>query len=289
MKKIDVGFLGYGTRAIDALMADDRFNVKYFLAPRSRLCSDVLEAAEKYKARVTLEIIDTKRELSDRIKSINDVRCFVMNACPFILTDEILSHMDFYNIHPGDLRTNRGHQPHLWSVLLGERKTRICLHKVNSQIDLGEIIEDAEVELEGKENAAEVLNMAEDMIPFLLDGLYRYLMGEKGIKYTVRQGDYRPTMTFSDYEITPSDSPSDIDRKIRARAMHSGAFFLCENKRLYVNRIISAEASSEESLSFDGKYVIYCHSGFKLTLAFKKATDLNGNITAGDIIEINRQ
>ncbi len=278
MERIDVGFLGYGTRALDALMDDERYNVKYFLAPRSRLCDDVYEAGEKYKKSLRLEIISTKAELAERIKKIKDVRCFIVNACPFILTKEILSYMDFYNIHPGDLHTNRGHQPHLWSVMLGESETRICMHKINEHIDLGDVIEDVTIKLDGKENSLEVLNMTEDHIPELLDGLYKYLTGEKKAKYSVTDGIYRRTMLYSDYEILPSDDIDDIDRKIRARYMNNGAFFVYENKRLYADKILSEEGSDLESLSFDKEKITYCHNGYKITMALKKITDMNGNI-----------
>ncbi len=278
MNRINIGFLGYGTRALDALMSDSRFNVKYFLSPRSRLCADVYEAAERYKDSLSLEIIDTKPDLAKRISKINDVRCFLMNACPFILTSEILSYMDFYNIHPGDLYTNRGHHPHLWSVMLDEMETKICLHKVNVDIDLGEVIADSVIELKGNENSLEILNMAEDRIPILLNGLYRYLTGKQGVKYTVSNGIYRHTMVYSDYEITPSDLPSDIDRKIRARYMHNGAFFVYEGKRIYTDKILYSEASQENSFSYDNEKIIYCRNGFKLVMALKKITDLNGNI-----------
>ncbi len=278
MERIDIGFLGYGTRALDALMANERYHVRYFLAPRSRLCKDVYEAERKYKQSLRLEIIDNKAELAGRIREIKDVRCFIVNACPFILNDEILSYMDFYNIHPGDLHTNRGHQPHLWSVMLDERETKICLHKINKHIDLGDVIEDVDIRLSGKENALEVLDMAEDHIPELLDGLYKYLTGEKEVKYTVDDGIYRHTMLPSDYEILPTDSLADIDRKIRARYMHNGAFFVHEGKRLYADNILSAEGSSLEGISFDKQKITYCHNGYKITMALKKITDLNGNI-----------
>ena len=86
MKKIDIGFLGYGTRALDALMADERFNVKYFLTPASRLCAEVYEAAERYKGLFDFEIIGSLEELTQKISKIRDVFCFLINACPFILT-----------------------------------------------------------------------------------------------------------------------------------------------------------------------------------------------------------
>ena len=48
MERIRIGFLGYGTRALDALMEHDGFEVKYFLAPVSRLCEDVYNARKRY-------------------------------------------------------------------------------------------------------------------------------------------------------------------------------------------------------------------------------------------------
>lgn len=278
MEKINIGFLGYGTRALDALMADSRFNVKYFLTPKSRLCEEVYECAEKYSDKVKLEIIENKSELFKRIEEIKDVSCFLMNACPFILTREILDNMDFYNIHPGSLFTNRGHQPHLWTVLLDERETEICLHKVNTEIDLGHVIESVKIKLDGRENSLEVLNKAEDEIPVLLDGLYEYLTGKKGIKYTAENGVYRHVMDYSDYEIKDSDNIEDIDRKIRARYMHNGAFFVREGKRIYVDEIISCEKSSDNVFEYNNDNVLYCGNGIRAVFKVKKITDLNGNL-----------
>lgn len=278
MEKIKIGFLGYGTRALEALMADSRFEVRYFLAPESRLCDEVFECAEKYKDSVKLEIISCKAELVRRIASINDAECFLMNACPFILTEEILDNMDFYNIHPGNLFTNRGHQPHLWTVLLNERETEICLHKVNTEIDQGYVIESVKVELTGRENSLEVLNKAEDEIPKLLDGLYNYLTGKSTVKYYAENGMYRNIMKYSDYEIKESDSIDDIDRKIRARSMHNGAFFTREGKRIYVNEITAYEKSSDEIFEYNNDSVIYAANGIKAEFKVKKITDLEGNI-----------
>lgn len=270
--------MGYGTRALDALMDDNRFEVKYFLTPRSKLCEDVYEAEKKYKDKLKLEIISTKQELLERICIIKDVQCFLMNACPFILTKEILDNMDFYNIHPGCLSTNRGHQPHLWSVLLNEKETKICLHKVTPKIDLGYVIADSTIKLCGVENSLEILNKAEDEIPVLLEGLYNYLIGKGKIKYLVKDGIYRPIMSYSDYEIKPEDMPEDIDRKIRARFMNNGAFFERAGKRIYVDKIYLVEKSNANSLEQRKNSVVYAANGFKMEYEIKKITDLEGNI-----------
>ncbi|MCD8089323.1 MAG: hypothetical protein LUD81_01620 [Clostridiales bacterium] len=277
MKTIDIGFLGYGTRALDALFQDDRFNVKYFITPKSRLCDDVWDCEKKYRDRVKMEIVSNKTELRDRFSEIKDVECFIMNACPYILTEEILSLMTVYNIHPGNLHNNRGHHPHLWSVLLDERETEICIHKVSSQIDLGEVVESIKIPLSGKENSLEVLNKAEDEIPQLLDSLYEYLTGKRPLKYSVKTGVYRAPLTYDDYEIKETDGLRDIDRKIRARYMHNGAFICFRGKRVYVDKIISAEKSDEKYFEIKDGRAVYANNGFALIFNIKKITDFNGN------------
>lgn len=278
MDRIDVGFLGYGTRALDSLMADKRFKVKYFLTPKSRLCSDVYNAAERYKADLRLEIIKNKGELLERIKQIKDVRLFVMNACPFILTEEILENMDFYNIHPGDLKTNRGHHPHLWSVLLQEKETKICMHKVCKEIDLGQVVSEVRVPLNGDENALQVLDKAEDEIPLLLEDLYNLVMGKGDFIYEIKDGIYRRNLTYSDYEIKENDGILDIDRKIRARSMHSGAFFTTLGSRVYVDKITSVKDKDGEGFLYEGNRAVCFREGKMLEFDVKKITDFSGNV-----------
>lgn len=63
-------------------------------------------------------------------------------------------------------------------------------------------------------------------------------------------------MVYGDYRFDPEhDTLWDMDRKIRARAMHSGGFFEVGDRRIYTDRIISQS---------DGKEAPVC-SGFSLT------------------------
>lgn len=239
MKQIKIGFLGYGTRALDSLMEHPMYDVRYFFAPAARLCKDVYAAQEKYKDCLTMEVIENNKQLAKRFERISDVDCFLMNACPIILNHEVLSKMRVFNIHPGDLRYNRGHQPHCWTVLLGERQTKIVLHAVNEKIDAGKIIKSADVEVSEEDNAGDVLNHAEDQIPVLLSGLYQYLTGQAEYEAVVEGGGYRKIMTYDDYEIRFSiDTKEQMKRKILARSMHHGAFFKYGSNRIYVDEIL---------------------------------------------------
>ncbi|MEG0989185.1 MAG: hypothetical protein RSG54_10720, partial [Clostridium sp.] len=174
-----------------------------------------------------------------------DVSCFLMNASPSILTKPILDCMDFYNIHPGSLVNNRGHHPHLWSILLDESETQINLHSVTPEIDLGNLISSITLPIQKEDTSLTLLNRAEDHIGELLTELARYLNGERTNIERIETGIYRRTMTYEDYQIHPeTDTLSDMDRKIRARAMHSGAFFLQKGRRYYVNQILDYNQTS---------------------------------------------
>lgn len=244
MAQIKIGFLGYGTRALDSLMEHPMYDVRYFFAPKERLCQDVYNAQEKYKDRLTMEVIENNQQLAERFAQISDVDYFLMNACPIILNHQVLSKKKVFNIHPGDIRYNRGHQPHCWTVLLGERKTKIVLHVVQEHIDAGEIIKSVDVEVSEDDSAEDVLNHAEDQIPVLLDALYQHLTEQTEYEAVVDKGEYRKIMTYDDYEIhLPIDTKEQIKRKVLARSMHHGAFFEYGSDRIYVDRIFSYQES----------------------------------------------
>lgn len=251
-RKIPVGFLGYGTRALDALMESELFEVKYFFAPEARLCADVYEAAEKYSDSLELVVVKNNAELAKRLETIKDVECFVMNACNIILKEEVLSKMPFYNVHPGRLENNRGHHPHLWTVLLGEPTSEIVLHSVSTGIDEGGVVAFCDVEIPSDANSLQVLDLLEDRIPELLEGLYRHITEGTPFAKSVSGGNYRHTMIPDDYKVDFANANEpwfdlDLSRKIRARFMHHGAFFVDSGKRIYVDRVLSREETEADS------------------------------------------
>lgn len=235
---INIGFLGYGIRALDALMEHPKFQVKYFFTPEANLSQAVYDAEKKYKDKVPMEIIHDNRQLAERFAQIHDVRCFLMNACSIILKQNALEHMVVFNIHPGDLHYNRGHQPHKWTVLLGEKQTKMVLHTVGTAIDAGNIVKSVPIIVQENDDAKTVLDHAEDKLPVLLDALYEHLTKRTPYEETVEYGGYRKIMKYEDYEIKAEDSRKQIERKIRARSMDHGAFITWKGRRLYVDGIL---------------------------------------------------
>ena len=247
-ERIKIGFIGYGTRALDALMEHPLFEVRYFLAPKTRLCEEVCDAARRYDKQLTMEIVSDNEELAERFNEIDDVDCFLMNACPIILNQKVLERMKVFNIHPGDLHYNRGHQPHMWTVLLGEQETKIVLHTVGTAIDAGFVIKSVRVPVQVEDNAGDVLNHAEDNIPLLLDALYAYLREGAPFEEEVKAGGYRQIMDYRDYEIVAGDSVETMERKIRARSMNHGAFLQWNGTRIYVDCVTKWIREENETL-----------------------------------------
>ena len=286
MEKIKIGFYGYGTRALDALMEHPDFEVLHFLTPASRLCPEVYEAERRYRKEIPMVAVKNRRELTEKIDAIRDVSCFLMNASPIILDAAILSRMDFYNIHPGNLLNNRGHHPHLWSILLDEKETQINLHRVTPEIDLGEVIETVRVPVLPDDTSLTLLNRAEDQIPKILDTLAAYLRGECGAKEIIREGGYRRKVTYEDYRFDMGhDTLRDMDRKIRARAMHSGGFFEVGERRIYADRIIEGfnrggkdRGVKEFDLTETEDKVILTGDGERAVFVKSKITDKEGKL-----------
>ncbi len=267
VNKIKVGFLGYGTRALDALMEHDGYEVGVFLAPVSRLCADIYDARKRFPDLEFGYVRNNDEVLAAFEKAkASGITCFVMNACPIILNDAVLKAMPVYNIHPGDIHYNRGHQPHMWTVLLGDSSSEIILHSVTVGIDEGNIIACRDMAVTEDMDCLDVLDGLEDMIPELLDGLYDHLMKGTAPIATVCGGGYRPVMTYEDYMFDPADMDKpdfirDVSRKIRARVMNHGAFFIYDGERVYVDRLLcdeqiaTSDPSDLVSVTFNGSVV----------------------------------
>lgn len=239
---IKVGFLGYGTRALDALMEAPDYDVIFFIAPKARLCEDVDIARAKYPD-IPFHIVNDNKELKNVLTQYPDIECVVMNACNIILNQDILDVVPVYNIHPGDMMTNRGHQPHMWSILLGEESSSIVIHLVTPGIDEGEIIGECVEKITPEMTDLDLLNLLEDDIPKLLISLYEHIRFKRGALKRAYGGLYRHVMTYEDYEVCllDIDKPSfkdDMLRKIRSRSSKHGAFVSWEGNRIYFDCLL---------------------------------------------------
>ena len=259
-------------------MEHEGFEVEMFLAPVSRLCADVYDSRNLYP-ELEFAYVKNNDEVRDQfIKAKSKgFTCFLMNACPIILNEKVLDVLPVYNIHPGDIHYNRGHQPHLWTVLSGDEKSKIVLHSVGVGIDEGDIFAASEMAVDDTMDAGDVLDRLEDRVPILLDGLYDHLTKGTPPIDSVSGGGYRRVMTHEDYmfdvsDITNPGFKEDVTRKIRARSMNHGAFFIYEGERVYVDRLLYDEPvkSTDAAVSFHGSVTFVEKDGIRYVFNVNK-------------------
>ena len=219
------------------------------------MCNEVREAGERYSDQFPMEVIHSKQELITRFEQIiqeGKVECFLINACPYIIPESLIQRFDFYNIHPGSLHNNRGHQPHSWSVLLDEKETKIVLYKISAGIDEGKVVAEKNIEVMPQDDEGTLLNRTESYIPELLARLYDHIETNTPFLYLAYNGEYRVNMVREDYCFHLGMEPFEmLDRKIRSRKLHSGACIYDEKGKrwIYVNEILSKEYNAENIVS----------------------------------------
>ena len=147
----------------------------------------------------------------------------------------------FYNIHRGSLFTNRGPNPDIWPILNGDVQTTLSLHKINSKIDSGVLIDSFDVEISKYDDTISVKTKLEKGLHKLIESLSDYLnLKKEGV--ILNDGIYRPWITEADFTIDiETDSIEIIDRKIRSQRQYNGAILIINNQKYYLLEILNWE------------------------------------------------
>ncbi|WP_440934658.1 hypothetical protein [Candidatus Pelagibacter sp.] len=238
----EIVFIGSSAIGLEKLSQSKRFKI-----------IDVL--CLKKKVNPELEIVTNKLGL--KIKSFNWINDFEKlinlyeNSIPFfiyqldMLVPAILTEKyNFFNLHRGNLKTNRGPNPDIWPILLGHKSTSITLHKINSRIDLGIAIDWYDVEISNNDSVNDVIKKLEKGLPKLIESTYLFILGKlKG--ENIEDGIYRPWVTEQDFTIDlTTDSMDTIDQKIRSQKNYNGAIFFHNGKKKYVINVFSSIPSN---------------------------------------------
>jgi methionyl-tRNA formyltransferase len=155
----------------------------------------------------------------------------------YIIPQQIIDKYQIFNIHPGNLTTNRGGHPISWSILLGDKSTCLSLHKINEHIDLGLLISTYEVDILESDGFIELEKKLNGGLDYILCDLYDYLLGKICGK-NITEGKYNPKIQKKDIIIdVDRDSFEKINRKIRSQSAYNGAVLPIKNYEFYVKGI----------------------------------------------------
>lgn len=189
-----------------------------------------------------LDIVNQNRLIVNDINSLEDLiiikemplsTIFIMYKFRYIIPEKLLDQYRFLNVHPGDLRYNRGANPIEWSILLNEKYTMISLHAVDKFIDSGDLLSEYLTIIESNETNITLEKKIEKNIPLIIEDIKEFLIG-KLIPSRLPIGDYRRRVNETDYTINQFDNNEVIDRKIRSQAKYGGAIIIINEKKYRV-------------------------------------------------------
>lgn len=181
--------------------------------------------------------VKSKSEFVEKIESYYHMVDFaIMYSFGIIVPPEVVKNMKIYNFHPGDLRTNRGSSPINWSILLGERTTKMTLHSIDEGIDTGMILLERECPIYENDVPYTLQMRMEGEIPSMVLDLL-CLREKHYAGYSVGNGVYRKRIIEEDYTIKDGDSRDTVYAKIRSQYKYKGAIYLCGNTKYYIKSL----------------------------------------------------
>lgn len=233
--QMGLGYIGFSEEIVKLLLESEYFKLSTVIWEENRpIDSALLE--DLRRNHVTFYTVSQKEQLISCMRQSDCVQ-FVMYKFKLILPQTVVNEYKVFNFHPGDLRTNRGATPVIWSILLGEPTSCMSLYRVSEKIDCGLLIEEATVHITDGDDSRSLQLKLEATIPGLLEKLYYHLKGAiAGV--LIENGEYRRHVQEQDYTIDLNvDTREVISAKIRSQAIYKGAVLNIGDKKFFVTEM----------------------------------------------------
>lgn len=233
--KMDIGYIGFSEKVIYMLMNSECFNVVGVVWEEARYISDGLIKVLHEKG-ITLYRVSNKDQAAE---AIGKIACeqYLLYQFHYILPEGIVKRYKVFNIHPGNLRTNRGANPLIWTLLLREKNACVSLYRINEKIDCGFLVAEMYIPIDDEDNSKTLPIKVENAIPDLIKQLYNHLTKETPATL-IEGGIYRRRIQESDYTIDlKSDSLEMMLAKIRSQAAYRGAVLEIDDIKFFVTEV----------------------------------------------------
>lgn len=228
----EIVFIGSSPLGLRELVESGLFSVVKAVCLRARV-TDALKS-EAARFGLELELFDWIADFRDVIRQFPKGMPFFIYQLDMLVPADLIGGYDFYNVHRGNLMTNRGPNPDVRAILNGEPSTALSLHKINDKIDAGVLVDEYFVEIGPDDDTVSVQKKLEQGLPQLLTSLSEYLEGRKEGRELV-DGAYYPWIEEYDFTIDPDrDSLEIADRKIRSQRQYNGAIVWIGGEKKYV-------------------------------------------------------
>ena len=235
MKKIC--YMGFNEDLILELIDNNNFELSCVITQDGRLSKVMLKLLEL--AKIPCYSIQNKNDLL-KYKNEYDKVDYILSCCfGIIIPDAITENYKCFNMHPGDLRTNRGAYPLVRNILNNDKEAVFTLHRIGNKVDTGVVLGEYRIPIEITDDNITILDKLNTGIDYLLKQLYEY---DESKKYEIiTDGTYYKKVTQKDILIAEKDNLEDIKRKIRAQKSYGGALAQYKDYLVRISEIVSEE------------------------------------------------
>lgn len=244
-KKHKIVFIGSSSLGLQKLLENTFFSVVGVLCLENRVNENLLEMATE--CGLTIKKFKWIKEFREIVNQYPLTMPFFIYQLDMLVPSDLTEKYGFYNVHRGDLYTNRGPTPDIWPILNGDKETSLSLHKINEKIDSGILIDAYSVPIGPSDDTISVKINQEVGLPQLIQSLEDFIKGiKKGI--VLSEGHYRPWIKESDFTINLDiDTVAIIDRKIKSQRQYNGAILIYNNKKYYILDILKIEKRENDT------------------------------------------
>ena len=220
----------------------------------------------------------------ETINLINNVNAdvIVVIAYGFILPKVILESKKYgcLNIHPSDLPRHRGAAPLQRTIIEGDRKSSVCIIRIDAGLDTGDILMKEDFDLEERAVLKELHDKCANLGAELLIKTLANIDNIVPIKQSSVGVTYAHKLTKEEGKINWQNSAYQIDCRVRGMNPWPGAYFSYNDK---IIKILEAEYLNTDHNFTPGKVIsnkleIACGRGIlrvtKLQQESKKALNV---------------
>ena len=217
MKKI--GYMGFNETMILEIIENKDIELSFIITQKDRLSRTMLTLLDVMD--IPYYIVENKKDLMQYENLFQEVDFLLSYCFGIIIPNDIIEKYQCFNIHPGDLKTNRGPYPLVRNILNNDKEAVATLHKIGNKIDTGIVIAEYKVKIYKTDNDITLLKKLNEGCKFLLEKLLEF---DNNIQYPViMDGKYYKKVKEKEIMIQEQDDYEEMNRKIRAQKSYGGA------------------------------------------------------------------
>lgn len=229
--------MGFNEEIILEILNNNDFTLSLIITQKNRLSNTMLKLLDVMK--IPYYIVENKMDLlkyEDLYKKVD----FILSYCfGIIIPNDIVNNYKCFNIHTGDLRTNRGPYPLVRNILNNDKEAVLTLHRIGQKIDTGKIIGEYKISIEENDDNITLMKKLNNGLSYLLKDLYEY--SDEKLYPIVEDGIYYKKVKYEEIFINENDKYSEINKKIRAQKSYGGALVKYNNYMIRISEIIQEE------------------------------------------------